>query len=1305
MTLPAPKTLLFFDHPPANWRSPLISAREIFCGPLANNQPDASGRVTLQTPIGPFDAAAHVQPRLSSTDHPELIVVKFDSTGRIQPRNLGAFRCPKVLLVGDTHHQQRPIEAAIRYAQAEPFDFIVLDHTRHHAPWFFAAGLGAKLHWLPALDYGFIPGPFSEDPQHELSFVGQVGPFHPFRCRVFDHVRAANLPLRTFRGSLREAAQIYAASQIVLNVSLNGDLNMRVFEVLAAAGFLLTDELAESSGLPLLFDSGKHLETWRSPEDLVDKARYYLDHPDEALKIRYEGHLELLRHHHPHIKRHEFFDLVFSSRLNPRYALKQPIPAAAPSALPAYQVVQELHRTASSVVIYTPTPAPADLQAFEGLPRLQLRPYSDIASAHPEAATVLYYTTEAEAFLGRFSGNTVLAPTPTSTLEQWGFFSSGPLAWEYRLRDPARFVLQACQTGQFSVVQQRLPHLIGTAATSAGALLLGNCAADAGDNALYSAAVHRAVGLDRLDPDALLALAGIAGACRDLPLTFIALEEAARQAPLPPEILAFQTDLTARLAQAPEIRQYCTAAAQSPFYRPFVAAPSPLRICSLTPIGDTQVLQTLVQALLQLDRFGADFSIELAGAPTDPAAAARVQSALDQSPIRAKVRIAAATTAQDKVRLFARSNLFIDPAPAPTLNDLAAACASGLVPVLPGGNLPSCISDHTNARLYPFGDAAYLASVLHTLATNASAFGPLQTAAQQLAFELTTGSASPEMAANLTRSAETAAAESRWDVAQALATQALNVDPQLAGAHNVLGRALLHFQNAPKALNELRQAATLAADNARFWFEYGSAALQTGAVPESLRALEQALRLEPTSSAALFDYGKANMACRQPQPAATAFEAFLRNEPNSPQGLLWLGFAEKRLGHLSQAYACHRRALGAPAGFAPRHSRDTRHVVFIIQHAPQWPSLQSVYDAFLNTKNWTVTVVAAPYNHSYATSDSERDSVYGFLAANHIKYIRFNEVRDEISSADIVFLQNPYDITRPQGLHTHELLRVTPRLAYVPYGIEIGGGDTNHNYQFNLPLQQLAWAVFARSNRHRSLFDKFCIPGSNHVFVTGHPRMDTLRGLDQLPPDPEFTSFAQGRPIIFWNPQFDVKPDGTGYSTFLQWQSFLPDEFARRQNLAFVIRPHPLFFGALEKRRIWTPAQIQHFLNRAASAGNILIDRRESYLPVFAASAAMISDASSFLLEYAGTGKPLLYLHNPHGPQLNGDGEFVRRHCYTAVTQTGISQFLDLVGEGLDPKAAARRLAYHEFMYTPEEGVGVAIQRLIDERISQEELA
>lgn len=93
-----------------------------------------------------------------------------------------------------------------------------------------------------------------------------------------------------------DLAKIYNSSKINLNINLQGksSLNYRVFEVLASGGFLLTDERLD---LENYFKISKHLETYKTTEDLMDKIDFYLKNPNISKKIAILGRNEVFKKH------------------------------------------------------------------------------------------------------------------------------------------------------------------------------------------------------------------------------------------------------------------------------------------------------------------------------------------------------------------------------------------------------------------------------------------------------------------------------------------------------------------------------------------------------------------------------------------------------------------------------------------------------------------------------------------------------------------------------------------------------------------------------------------------------------------------------------------------------------------------------------------------------------------------------------------------------------------------------------------------------------------------------------------------
>ncbi|HBB86418.1 MAG TPA: hypothetical protein DC047_02250 [Blastocatellia bacterium] len=69
-----------------------------------------------------------------------------------------------------------------------------------------------------------------------------------------------------------------------------------------------TDEIAE------FYEPGKEIDTYRNPEELVDKTKYYLSHPAEAERIREAGYRRALRDHTWEQRFKQLFSLIGLSK-------------------------------------------------------------------------------------------------------------------------------------------------------------------------------------------------------------------------------------------------------------------------------------------------------------------------------------------------------------------------------------------------------------------------------------------------------------------------------------------------------------------------------------------------------------------------------------------------------------------------------------------------------------------------------------------------------------------------------------------------------------------------------------------------------------------------------------------------------------------------------------------------------------------------------------------------------------------------------------------------------------------------------
>lgn len=384
-------------------------------------------------------------------------------------------------------------------------------------------------------------------------------------------------------------------------------------------------------------------------------------------------------------------------------------------------------------------------------------------------------------------------------------------------------------------------------------------------------------------------------------------------------------------------------------------------------------------------------------------------------------------------------------------------------------------------------------------------------------------------------------------------------------------------------------------------------------------------------------------------------------------------------------------------GYIPLNPGEKLRVLFLFQVSNLWPSWKTLWRACNDDELIDAKIVLTERRYLDCGLQFLNDA-RNFLIENDIPFITDSTFSLEKYLPHVVFMQTPYEDTLFSKYSLDILKSLGCRLAYIPYGLELGGGATNLRYQFNTAVHQQAWRIFARSERHQKMFAKYCSAGSAHVVVTGHPKIDQIKQVHDAYIDSSLINKINGRKVILWCPHFSIGNDQ--WSTFLSYSDYILNNFSHHDDLFLIVRPHPLLFSRLRDNEGWTEENIVDYTQAINNKPNSYFDTATNYIASFKLSDGILTDAGSFLLEYFATGKPVAYLHNPDGPGLNDDGDIIN-YLHVVNTEKDIDTFLAMIAKNEDPDKERRCEAISEYFYQNDQEIGLSIKNLLLSSINQ----
>ena len=238
---------------------------------------------------------------------PDVLLFLDDSMPALMVSGLDTCDIPSAFYSVDAHQHE----------ELHPHFAALFDHVfvaqKDYVPNFERSGTPTT--WLPLWAPRYLePAPFKK---HSTAFVGTLdAQLNPRRVAFFRDL-ALRVPIHVSTGAYWD---VFPFSQIVVNQTVKGDLNFRVFEAMMCGALLLTEKT--SNGLLDLFKEGTHLITYQadSVEQVVEIVQSLRENPQRLAELARAGREEVITRHTGMHRARELDRVLRTLTKQPRYA-------------------------------------------------------------------------------------------------------------------------------------------------------------------------------------------------------------------------------------------------------------------------------------------------------------------------------------------------------------------------------------------------------------------------------------------------------------------------------------------------------------------------------------------------------------------------------------------------------------------------------------------------------------------------------------------------------------------------------------------------------------------------------------------------------------------------------------------------------------------------------------------------------------------------------------------------------------------------------------------------------------------------
>lgn len=291
-------------------------------------------------------------------------------------------------------------------------------------------------------------------------------------------------------------------------------------------------------------------------------------------------------------------------------------------------------------------------------------------------------------------------------------------------------------------------------------------------------------------------------------------------------------------------------------------------------------------------------------------------------------------------------------------------------------------------------------------------------------------------------------------------------------------------------------------------------------------------------------------------------------------------------------------------------------VVYLCQSPSVWNKLQSVFERMMHDNRFDVQIYAIPEDIGAIDTKVYQyfKELYGDLVWN--TYLDGEWLDLEATNPDYVFYQRPYDQYLPQ-LYRTDLVGKYAKICHVVYGYQLDM-LTEHSV-YNKRFFRNVYMYFAENKTYyefnRNRFKKSHKEGIRKSINVGYPALEMFAKSRVDKTDTNFN--------VLWTPRWSDDKENGG-SNFLVFKEHILELPRENEDVSLTFRPHPMTFNNFISVGKITQQEVDAYLENF-KLDRMVYDDKGNYEKTFWQSDVLLTDLSSIIVEYALTGKPIIY--------------------------------------------------------------------------------